>query len=221
MDDETPLTIGILGGTGNLGPGLAARLATAGYRVLIGSRQADKAQRIAAEVNDRLGAEEVRGFENADAARMAHLCVLTVNAAAHEPALRSLRDALQGKLLIDATARVDFRDPKPPPPPSAPRIAQGILGPRVRVVGAFQTVPAHRMEADPEIPLDLDVLVCADDTQAADETVEIAERIGLRAFYAGALDNAIVAEGLTAILIAMNKRYRSDEGSIRIVGIEA
>jgi NADPH-dependent F420 reductase len=221
MNDEITPTIGILGGTGNLGPGLAARLATAGYHVLIGSRQAEKAQRIAAEVNDRLGGDEVKGFQNAEVARSADLCVLTVNAAAHEPALRSLRDPLQGKLLIDATARVDFRNPKPPPPPSAPRIAQGILGPGVRVVGAFQTVPAHRMDADPEVPLDLDVLVCADDSRAAEETIELAESIGLRAYYAGALDNAIVVEGLTAILIDLNRRYRSAEGSVRIVGIQA
>lgn len=220
MNDQLTLTIGILGGTGNLGPGLAARLAAAGHHVLIGSREADKARRIAAGVNDRLGSEVVRGLENAQVARRADLNVLTVKFTAHEPALRGLKDALQGKVLVDATARVDFRDPKPPPPPSAPRIAQGILGPEVQVVGALQTVPAHRMDEDPHSPLDLDVLVCADNPQAAEETIRVAQTIGLNAYYAGDLDNAIVAEGLTALLIGMNKHYGASNGSVRIVGIE-
>jgi NADPH-dependent F420 reductase len=221
MNRKLTLTIGILGGTGKLGPGLAARLATAGYHVLIGSREADKAQRIAAGVNDRLGAEVVRGFENSQVARRADICVLTVKSTAHEPALQGLKDMLEGKVLVDATARVDFRNPKPPAPPSAPRIAQGILGPKVRVVGAFQTVPAPRMEEDPSVPLDLDVLVCADDLRAAEETIKIAQSIGLNGYYAGGLDNAIVAEGLTALLIGMNRHYNSAHGSVRIVGIEA
>lgn len=217
--DLTP-TVAILGGTGKLGPGLALRLAKAGYSVLIGSRQAGKAERIAAEVNERLREGGIQGLENEAAAARGDVCILTVKFTAHEPALRGLKSALQGKTLIDATARVDFRDPVPPAPPSAPRIAQGILGAGATVVAAFQTVPAHRLVEDPDEPLDLDVLVCADDLEAAEETIKLTERIGLSAYYAGDLDSAIVVEGLTAVLIRMNRHYQSVDGSVRITGVK-
>jgi NADPH-dependent F420 reductase len=217
--DHLP-SIAILGGTGKLGPGLALRLAKAGYPVLIGSRQAEKAARVAGEVNDLLGEEQIQGFENSKAVSRAEICLLTVKYTAHEPALMGLKSALQGKTLIDATARVDFRDPAPPEQPSAPRIAQEILGPGVTVVGAFQTVPAHVLVEAPSGPLDLDVLVCADDLEAARETIQIVEQVGLNAYYVGGLDNAIVVEGLTALLIHMNRFYASTDGSLRITGVK-
>ena len=123
MQPSTLPVIAILGGTGKEGPGLALRWASVGYRIIIGSRQAEKAQATAAELNDRLGAEVVRGLENSQAARQADICVLTVVQEAHQAALQTLREDLQGKILVDATARVDFLDPRPPDPPSAARTA--------------------------------------------------------------------------------------------------
>jgi len=212
--------IGILGGTGKEGPGLAMRWATAGYRIIIGSRQLEKAQMVASELTQKLGLDTISGLENGDAARQADICVLTVVATAHQPALRGLVDELQGKIVVDATARVDFRDPRPPEPPSAARIAQDILGPGARVVAAFQNVPAHALRRNLDQPLDSDVMVCADDVDAAGQVIELARGAGMRAYYAGGLDNAIVVESLTALLIAMNKFYGTKTASIGVSGIE-
>jgi len=215
----TKPSIALLGGTGKEGPGLALRWAYNGYTVLIGSRQAEKAAATAAELNESLGRETVRGYENAEAARMADLSVLTVQYQAHQAALESLKDALQGKILIDATARIDFRAPKPPEAPSAGRIAQDLLGPDVRVVAALQTVPAHALKQDLGEALDFDVLVCADDLTAAETAMDLIAGADMRAFYAGGLDNALVVEGLPALLISLNKHYRVRTASIRVTGI--
>lgn len=219
MADKSYPRIAILGGTGKEGPGLALRWASVGYPILIGSRQLEKAQATAAELNERLGKELVIGLENLDAARQAEISVLTVVQTAHQSALESLKDALQGKILVDATARVDFRDPRPPEPPSAARVAQEILGEGARVVAAFQNVPAHSLKKKLGESLDMDVLVCADDLRAAQIVMELAEAAGMQAYYAGNLDNASVVEGLTSILISVNKHYGVKTASIAITGL--
>jgi len=219
--DHSPLpTIAILGGTGKEGPGLAMRWASVGYPIIIGSRQLEKAQATAAELNTQLGLDTIAGLENGDAARQADICVLTVVQAAHQAALEGLKADLQGKILVDATARVDFRDPRPPAPPSAARLAQEILGPGVRVVAAFQNVPAHALKKDLGQSLETDVLVCADDLEAAESVIQLAGAGGMCAYYAGNLDNAIVVEGLTSILISLNKRYGVKTASIGVTGLE-
>jgi NADPH-dependent F420 reductase len=220
MEESLILTIAILGGTGNEGPGLALRWAHAGYPIIIGSRVEERAKTTAAELNGIVGGDTIMGMQNADAARNADICVLTVKHSAHQPALESLKAALQGKILVDTTARVDFRDPVPPGPPSAARTAQEILGPDVRVVAAFQNIPAHALKEDLDERLTADVFVFADDERAAEEVVKLAEGGGMGAYFAGDLDHALVAEGLTALLIALNKRYRSKLGAIRVTGIE-
>jgi NADPH-dependent F420 reductase len=220
MSDPPLPTIAILGGTGKEGRGLAPRWASAGYPIIIGSRQPDRAQATAAELNDELKIDLVRAMENGPAARRADICVLTVVQAAHQAALESLKEDLQGKILIDATARVDFRDPRPPAPPSAARLAQDILGPGVRVVAAFQNAPAHSLKKNLGGSLNADVLVCADDLPAADQVIQLARAAGMRGWYAGGLDNAIVVEGLTSILISLNQRYGVKTASIGVTGIE-
>jgi hypothetical protein len=217
---KSPLpTIAILGGTGKEGPGLAVRWAYAGYPILIGSRLQEKAQGVAAELNAALGFNAVRGLENGEAARQADICVLTIVQSAHQAALEGLKDDLAGKIVVDATARVDFRNPLPPAPPAAARIAQDILGPAARVVAAFQNVPAHALKKDPQEPLEADVLVCADDIEAAGQVIELARAAGMQAYYAGGLDNAVVVEGLTSILISLNKHYGVKTASIAIAGL--
>lgn len=218
MTKQKPI-IAVLGGTGKEGPGLAMRWATAGYQIIIGSRQAEKAERVAAELNEELGIESITGLPNDDAAREADISVLTVVATAHQPALESLKEALHGKILADATARIDFREPKPPAPPSAAEIAQEILGDEVRVVAAFQNVPAHTLKKNLDGSIDTDVLVCSDDVDAADQVIQLTEAAGMRAYYAGGLKNAITVEGLTALLISLNKHYKSKTASIGITGI--
>jgi NADPH-dependent F420 reductase len=214
-------TLAILGGTGKEGPNLALRWAKAGYPVIIGSRQAEKAQATADELNRQLGQTSVRGRGNAEAASLAEICVMTVVHGAHQAMIESLGAILQGKILVDTTARVDFRDPRPPEPPSAARMAQNKLGPGVRVVAAFQNVPAHVLKKNLGGSLDVDVLVCADDPAAAEAVIELARRAGMSAYYAGNLDNAVIVEGLTSILISLNKHYGVKTASIGITGLEA
>lgn len=219
MTESLILTIGLIGGTGNLGPGLARRWSTSGYRVIIGSRSAEKAQGVAAELNEELGVESILGMENVEAVQKADICVLTVNHTAHDASLESVKAHLKGKLLVDATARVDYRDPRPPAAPSAPESARDIIGEGARVVAAFQTVPAHKLSADPGEPLDLDVLIAADDQADAGEVAKLVEGAGLKPYYVGGLHQAIVLEGMTSLAIAMNKHYKSRSGTFRVEGI--
>ena len=213
------MKIALIGGTGNLGPGLALRWAQAGHEVIIGSRQASKAQGVADELRTELPDAGIHGLANEDAVDLADICVLTVNQEAHQPALESLKEALQGKLLVDATARLSFPGLTPPAPPSAAQIAQQILGEGVTVVAAFQTVPAAGLRANPSEPLDSDVLVCAEDQEAAQTVIQLAREAGLQAYYAGGLEKSIVVEGLTSLLVSMNKHYRSRHGTIRVAGL--
>lgn len=219
LDRSLP-TITILGGTGKEGPALARRWVMQGYPIIIGSRQAEKARRIANELNEELGIDTIQGMQNNQAARSAEICVLTVVHTAHQDAVESLKDDLDGKILVDATARIDFRQAKPPSPPSAARIAQNILGDDVRVVAAFQNVSAKALKENLDQSLESDVLICSDDLGAFKEVRKLAESIGMRALYAGDLDNAVVVEGLTAIMISLNKHYHSKTASIQVTGID-
>jgi hypothetical protein len=215
-------TIAVLGGTGNEGPGLALRWAKSGqYQVIIGSRQAEKGERVAGELNERLGAALIRGMSNEAAAAAADICVLTVPYSAQGPTLSSLADILQGKILIDVT--VPLQPPKVsqvhvPPGGSAGQEAQAILGEGVRVVSAFQNVgAAHLAEDDSHI--DCDVLICGDDKAAKAEAIALAEAAGMRGIDAGPLQNAVVVEGLTSLLIGINIRHKVKGAGIKITGI--
>jgi NADPH-dependent F420 reductase len=210
-------TIAILGGTGKEGTGLALRWASNGYDVIIGSRQEEKALKVTGEVNQILGKQLVRGMENGAAAREADINVLTVVATAHQAALSGLKEDLQGKILVDATARIKFPNPKPPDPPSAPRLAQDLLGEGVSVVAAFQNIPASALK-DLDKEMDSDVLVCADNQEDAEVVSELIRGAGMNAYYAGNLDNAITVEGITALLIYLNKYNDINHASIKIVG---
>lgn len=210
-------TIAILGGTGHEGTGLALRWASNGYDVIIGSRKEEKALSVTGELNEILGQNLIRGMENAAAAREADINVLTVVASAHEAAITGLKDDLQGKILVDATARIQFPNPKPPDPPSAARLAQNTLGEGVRVVAAFQNIPASVLK-DLDKDLDSDVLVCADDQEDADQVMELIRGAGMNAYYVGDLDIAITIEGLTAVLVYLNKYNDLKHASIKIIG---
>jgi hypothetical protein len=213
-----PPTIAILGGTGKEGTGLALRWAKAGYPVIIGSRTAERAAQAAADINTQLNLDTARGLDNSAAAQAGDIVVLTVPPEAQIATLEGVRDALAGKILVDATARVDAKDPKPPTGRAAARAAQDLLGPKVRVVAAFQNVPAHALKKL-DLELASDVMVCADDAEARAEVVKLAEAAGMQAYEAGGLDNGLIIEGLTALIIAMNKRYKSKTGGIRVSGI--
>jgi NADPH-dependent F420 reductase len=216
-------TIAVIGGTGREGPGLALRWAKSGrYQVLIGSRQQEKAERVAAELNARLGRNLIRGMVNPDAAAAADMVVLTVPYSAHVPTLESIRAGLRGKILVDVT--VPLQPPQVsrvhiPPGGSAAAEAQALLGSDVRVVAAFQNVGAAHLQ-DPDHTIESDVLVCGDDKEAKAEVIALAEAAGMRGLDAGPLQNAVVVEGLTAVLIGINIRYKAKRAGIRVTGID-
>ncbi len=217
---ETKPTLAVLGGTGNLGEGLAIRWARAGHDVVIGSRTADKALEAVERFKDRAPAERLRGMVNPEAAAATDIVALTVPFAHQQPTLESVREAVQGKILIDVT--VPLVPPRVmrvqmPPEGSAGRAAQNLLGEGVRVVSAFQNVAADHL-SDPEHEIDCDVLVAGDDAAARRTVLGLVEAAGMRGWHVGSLDNAAVAEALTSVLIFLNARYGIEGAGIRITG---
>lgn len=215
-------TLAILGGTGKEGAGLAMRWALHGYRVLIGSRSADKARTRAAEMNSELGADYLTGLANAEAAAAADTLVLSVPYSAHQATLNSLRDQCQGKILVDLT--VPLRPPEImavnlPAGGAAALEAQSLLGPAVTVVAAFQNVSAVKLRKLGQ-PVDCDVLVCADDQAARSAVIELVEAAGMRGLDAGGLKNAVAAEALTPVLLHINKTYGVQGAGIRVTGLD-
>ncbi len=218
--DSLP-TIAVLGGTGAEGSGLALRWANAGYDVIIGSREAARAEDTATELNELLGRDTVRGMENAAAAQAAEMVVLSVPYKAHQPTLEGVKDAVQGKILLDVT--VPLQPPKVrqvtlPEGRSAAEEAQAIVGEGVRVVSGFQNVSAVYLK-DLDFPVECDVLVTGDDAEAKQLVIAMVEAIGTRGFDAGPLANAIVAESLTPVLLAINKNHKVKHAGIRISGV--
>jgi NADPH-dependent F420 reductase len=216
-------TIAILGGTGQEGSGLALRWAKAGHRVILGSRDAQKAAAAASAMKGALGAANVSGRSNRDAALAADIVVLTVPFAAQRSMVEEVREALNGKILIDTT--VPLMPPKVarvqlPSDGSAVAAIQKLLGESVRVVSAFQNVSAHHLK-DLSHNVDCDVLICGDDPAAREIVVGLAADIGLRGIHAGPIVNSVAAEALTSILIAMNMRYKVPGTGIRITGLPA
>ena len=216
------MKIGILGGTGKEGSGLAFRWALQGHAVMLGSRDAIKALAGARELNTLLnGKATVQGAANRDAAANADVVVLAVPYAAQQATALDVRDALAGKILVDVT--VPLMPPKVdrvqlPNGESAVVALQRTLGESVKVVSAFQNVSAVHLK-DEHHTVDCDVLVCGDDAAARETVITLAQDAGLRAWHAGVLANSIAAEALTSVLIAINKRYKVAGSGIRITGL--
>lgn len=216
------LAIAVLGGTGSEGSGLAYRWALQGHDVVIGSRTRDKAQAAAAVLNALLaGRGSVRGADNRTAACEAAVAVLAVPYAAQLATAEQVRDCLQGKVLIDVT--VPLAPPRVdrvqlPDEGSAAVALQRCLGDGVRVVSAFQNVSATHLK-DAGHAIECDVLVCGDDAQAREVAIGLARDAGLRGWHAGPLANAVAAEALTSVLIAINRRYKVPGAGIRITGV--
>jgi 8-hydroxy-5-deazaflavin:NADPH oxidoreductase len=212
------LTIAVLGGTGKEGKGLAYRWAQAGYRVLIGSRTSEKAVTAASEIMELLeGSSSVVGTTNLEAAQQADIAVLTVPYSAHRATLEGVRDALKGKLLIDVT--VPLVPPKVskvqmPAAGSAAQEAKEILGEEVEVVAAFQNVSHEHLLGEENV--ECDVLVTGTSKKARAEALTLVEAAGLIGWDAGPIENSVVVEGLTSVLIYINKQYGSTHAGIRI-----
>jgi NADPH-dependent F420 reductase len=211
LPDVSDLVVGVLGGTGEQGRGLAHRLAGAGQRVVIGSRSAERAQAAAEELG-----RGVTGADNAGCAAAADLVIVAVPYDGHRELLESLADVLDGKVVVDCVNPLGFDKQGAfglaVAEGSAAQQAAAVL-PGSRVVGAFHHVSAVLLLDDSVAEVDTDVLVLGDDRAATDQVQALAARIpGMRGIYAGRLRNAGQVEAMTANLISMNRRYKSHAG---------
>lgn len=220
-DDNTPdvstITIGVLGGTGEQGRGLARRFSMAGHRVIIGSRDAGRAQQVADEMN-----AGVEGASNEDCARASDVVIVAVPWDGHAALLDSLRDALAGRIVVDCVNPLGFDKQGAfaldVPEGSAAQQAAGVL-PDSRVVAAFHHISAVLLLDESVDRIDTDVLVLGDDREATDIVQALASRIpGMRGVYGGRLRNAGQVEAMTANLISINRRYKAHAG-LRITDV--
>lgn len=210
------LKIAILGGTGKEGRGLALRWGKGGVEILIGSRERGKAERVAQELNQRLGRSFFKGFDNREAAASAPIVVSTLPHQGHRDILKSVQKELEDKLLMVATV---IWPPGPMDRPSAAEEAQTVLGDDVRVVAAFQTVSALALHAIDE-EMEEDVLVCGDDAAACEQAIDCMRLGGLRGIKSGALEHARIAEAITALMLAINKSYGVKSAGIHVTGLD-
>ena len=217
--DQGKETIAILGGTGDLGTGLAIRWSKAGHRIVIGSRTLEKARNAVANLARISPETPADAMENPDAAAAGDIVVLTVPAEHQTSTLESVRTGLSGKILIDVT--VPLVPPRVgtvqlPDAGSAGKRAQEFLGDDVMVVTAFQNVAAHLLKED--VAIECDVLVAGNKRAARETVIRLAEEAGMRAWHAGPIENSAAAEALTSILIQINRRHDIAHSGIKIVG---
>lgn len=214
------MKIGIVGGTGNEGRGLAVRWAKAGHDVFIGSRRTEKGAARAAEFSEEFGVT-LQGADNVSACTHAELIVVTVPYSAHRPTFESIKDAVGDKVLVDIT--VPLRPPKIrsvnlPEGQAAALEARALLPEGTRLVAALHHISSEHL-SDPDHTFDCDVLVCSDDKEARAEVISLISDLGLRGIDAGVLKNAIALESLTPVLLHINRRYKCVGSGVRITGI--
>ena len=226
--DVGRLTVGVLGGTGPQGRGLAVRLAAAGQPVTLGSRDGDRARTVAAEVAERAraaaGGNEVRveGGSNLDVSRSADLVIVAVPYAGHADTLAPLAEALAGKVVVDCVVPMAFDKQGAyvldVPEGSVTEQAAALL-PDSSVVGAFHHLSAVLLEDLSHPAIDADVMVVGNDRAATDTVQALAGRLaGMRGIYAGRLRNARQVEALTINLVSVNRRYKVHAG-IRVTDV--
>jgi NADPH-dependent F420 reductase len=222
------LVVGILGGTGPQGRGLALRLAAAGQRILLGSRDADRAAQVAAEVTDQAttaagGAEvSVQGGSNVDVAGAADLVIVAVPYDGHAATLAELATPLAGKVVVDCVVPMGFDElgayVLDVEEGSVTQQAAALL-PDSFVVGAFHHLSAVLLKDLSRPTLDGDVMVVGDAREATDTVQALAGRLpGMRGIYAGRLRNARQVEALTINLVSVNRRYKVHAG-VRVTDV--
>ena len=228
---ELEKTIAIIGGTGSLGSALAFRWGQFGYKIILGSRNEEKAKLSAGKLNNLLGKESAIGMSNRDAANTAEIIVLTVPFSNHNAIVDEIMEVAQGKIVVDTT--VPLVPPKVsrvqlPEGGSVARLTQEKLGENVRVVSAFQTIAAAELAKEASSAslscvnghsgLENEVLVCGNNVEARSCVISLVEAAGLKGWHAGPIENSVVSESLTPVLIFLNKRYKLNGSGIRIVG---
>jgi NADPH-dependent F420 reductase len=223
MDNDIPAIkkIAIVGGTGKEGKGLAYRWAKAGHGIIIGSRLKEKADAAVNELKSLLGENcDITAATNPEAVQAADLIVMTVPFGVHKEMLESLKPFVTGKIFVDVT--VPLVPPKVtkvqmPPAGSAAQEAYQILGEAVQVVSAFQNISYDHLLKDEE--LECDVLVCGTSKAAKAVVLDLVKAAGLVGWDAGPIENSVVVEGLTSILIGLNKQFNVLASGIRITGV--
>jgi 8-hydroxy-5-deazaflavin:NADPH oxidoreductase len=221
MSESGKETIAILGGTGDLGTGLAIRWSKAGYKIVIGSRTLEKAQAAVAALQEISPETPAEAMENLDASGAGDIVVLTVPAEHQISTLDYVKGNLAGKILVDVT--VPLVPPKVgtvqlPPEGSAGKRAQEFLGEEVMVVTAYQNIAAHLLQQD--VTIECDVLVCGNKKVAREKVIQLTADAGMNGWHAGPVANSAAAEALTSILIQINRGGILSHSGIKIIGQE-
>jgi hypothetical protein len=214
------MNVAILGGTGKEGAGLAARWAQAGHAIIIGSRDAARAQSKAAELRQITGRREISGESNAEAARRGAVVVIALPADGLANTLPEVREGCRGKVVISTVVPLTFGGGRlftPPPVGSSAEEAQALL-PGATVVAAFHHIAAHELSAT-EHAIECDLLLCGGDAAAKQAVVDLATSMRLRSVDVGPLTNAGPLEGITAVLATINRRYKLKNSGIKITGV--
>ncbi|HLF76824.1 MAG TPA: NADPH-dependent F420 reductase [Dehalococcoidia bacterium] len=212
--------IGFIGGTGPEGKGLAARFAKAGLTVIIGSRSAERGEEVAREIAGVSGGT-VRGATNADAASQSDVVVVTLPYAGQAETLVGLGEAIGNRIVVSTVVPMEFTGGRASmlhlEDGSAAEEAQRLL-PEARVVGAFQNLSAHKL-FDLGQKVEGDVIVTGNSREAREEVMELAGKIeGIRGVNGGALANSHYVEGITTLIVSINRAYKT-EAHVRIVGV--
>jgi 8-hydroxy-5-deazaflavin:NADPH oxidoreductase len=214
------VNIAILGGTGKEGAGLAVRWAKLGHSIVIGSRDAERAKAKAAELREAANALPIVGHTNAEAAALGEIVVIALPANGLAATLPEVREGCRGKVVISTVVPLTFGGPRlftPPPPGSSAEEVHALL-PDARVVAAFHHIAAHEL-ADAEHPIDCDLLICGQDAAGKETVTQLGRSMGLRVLDVGALSNAGLLEGITAVLATVNRRYKLKNSGIKITGL--
>ncbi len=217
---QSPI-LSIIGGTGKQGTALAARFAKAGVPVILGSRDAQRGADAANALNARLNLQNVSGTSNRDAAKQGDIVLLSVPYNGMQPILEDLKEAVQEKIVINIASSLDPEKKtraKIPAKASITAEIQEFFGERTRVVAAFQNISPEKLESE-DAKIDSDVLVCGGDKDAREKVVALCAQAGIDAFDVGVLANAIAVETLTALLIAVNVKYKVKGAGIRLTSV--
>jgi NADPH-dependent F420 reductase len=220
MSNPNP-SLAIIGGTGKEGSAIAARFAKAGVRTIIGSRDALKAQAAATNMNTQFNIKNVEGYTNKDATAKADMVLLAIPYDGMKPILEDIKPAAKGKVIINIASSLDAEKKSRArinPNGSIAMEIQNFFGPETKIVDAFQNISPEQLEKFYE-KIETDVLVVGADRETRDMVIGLIKKIGIDAFDAGMIQNAVVVETMTAALIAINIRYKIKGAGIHLIGV--
>lgn len=214
-------SLAIIGGTGIQGTALAARFARAGVPVILGSRDAARGATAAQALNQQLGLTNISGTSNREAARQGDIVLLSIPYEGMQPILEDLRDAVENKIVINIASALDPEKRTRARVPASGSITaeiQNFFGERARVVAAFQNISPEKLSSS-DAKIDSDVLVCGGNKDARERVIAMCKQAGMDAFDAGMIQNAVAVETLTAVLIAVNVKYKIVGAGVRLTGV--